>query len=128
MEEKKFFSRGGGYEHYLYQHLILEKFSEYNATIELNRGGKFIDVGIETNEKLLCVEIAMSAINEKVNIEKDISMALADKVIVACKDKKVLSEVQKIVADLADNFKDKTKVCLISEVLNSEPDQILNGI
>jgi hypothetical protein len=127
IEEKKFFSRGGGHEHYLYQKMIALHLSEYKPVIEMRRAGKFIDVGIETNEGLTGIEVAMSSVNEKSNIEKDFSMALADKVIVACKDKKVLKEVHEIVAYLSDNYRNKTEVCLISELLNKEPDEVINA-
>ena len=124
ISERKFYGKGAGFEHVLYQHLIVQHFTEVlpegKVTIELHRGNKFIDVVIETNEKLIAIEIAMTAVHEKINIEKDIRDAKADFVITACKDEKVMKQVQKKVSELSREIQDKVRVCLVSEVLKMD--------
>lgn len=126
IQEKKFYGKGAGHEHILCQHLIAEHFSEYKPVIELNRNNKFIDVGIETNEFLLCIEVALTAVHEKENIEKNFYLAKADFVIVACKDEKVQKEVQAIVLEMSEQIRNKTKVYLLSKILSKRPEEIIN--
>lgn len=124
IEEKKFFGKGAGQEHVLYQHLIAKHFKEIlpneRVSIELHRGGKHIDVGIETNEKLIAVEVAMTSTHEAVNIEKDIMNAKADLVVTACKDEKVLNEVRKKISGLSSEMQKKVKICEVRDVLRAE--------
>ena len=126
IQEKKFYGKGAGYEHILYQYLIAEHLSDYKPVIELNRNNKFIDVGIVTNELLVCIEVAMTSAHEKENIEKDISKAKADFVIVACRDKKVLKEVHAIILEMPEQFRNKTEAYLISEILSKNADEIFD--
>ena len=128
IKEKKFYGKGAGYEHVLCQHIIAEHFLEYKPKIELYRGGKFIDVGIETNKLLVGFEVAMTSAHEKENIEKDFFKAKVDFVIVACINDIVLKEVQKIVLEMPEEIKSKTKVCLISKILKAESEEILSNI
>ena len=100
--------------------LFLIIFSDARVTTELHRGGKHIDVGVEDNDGLIAVEVAMTATHEKVNIEKDIHDAKADFVIVACRDEKVKSAVEKKIAGLSDELKSGVKVCLMGEVLRED--------
>ena len=127
VKPKTFNHRGAGYEHSLYQHLIADNFKLQNPTIELNRNGKFIDVAIEKNELLIAVEIAMTSVHEQENIEKDINLAKADFVIVACINEKVKTKVREIVSQMSDEMRDKTEVCLISELLKKKPEEIFNN-
>ncbi len=127
IQEKTPNGRGAGYEHTLYQHLIAEHFKELKPKIELNRNGKFIDVGIETNEFLVCIEVAMTAVHEKENIEKNYSLAKAYAVIIACLNEKVLKDVQKVILEMSDDIQNKTEACLISDILKRKTEEILNN-
>ena len=126
LEEKKFYGKGAGYEHVIWQNIIAEHFSEFKPVIELNKAGKFIDLAIEHENKLIAIEVAMTSVNEKVNIEKDFTIAKADKVIVGCKDSKVMDEVKIIVSELEEGMRQKTKVMLLSEILKAGK-EIING-
>lgn len=130
VKERSFYGKGANHEHVLYQHLIAKHFSEImpdgRVTIELHRGGKHIDVGVETNEQLIAVEVAMTATHEKVNIEKDVLNARADLVVTACKDEKVFMGVEKKVLDLPRDIQGKVRVCLVSDVLKKDLGEILS--
>ncbi len=128
IKEKKFYGKGAGIEHVLYQHLIKNHFSSLNPTIELNRGGKFIDVGIILGENLIAIEVAMTVVNEKANIEKDINVAKADFVIVACKDEKVKGHVEKIAMEAQEDLRARAKVCLIGELLKISSEELVESI
>ena len=69
----------------------------------------------------------MSSVNEKVNIEKDFNLAKADKVIVACKDLKVLEEVKQIISGMDEGLRQKTVVCLLAEILKKDLRNILGS-
>jgi very-short-patch-repair endonuclease len=125
VNEKKFSGRGAGYEHTLYQHLIAEYFSDYKPIIELNRNNHFIDVVIETNEKLICIEVAMTSVHERENIEKDFLLAKADSVIIACINDKVQKEIEDILIEIPEQIRNKTEVMLISELLKKNPEELL---
>ncbi len=126
IKEKKFFGKGASYEHVLYQHLIAKHFVKFEPVIELNRDGKFIDVGIMANEKLFAIEVAMTASNEKVNIEKDFGLAKAHYVIVACRNEKVRDKVERIILAMPKIIQDKTEACLISELLNRKAEELVD--
>ncbi len=125
VQEKKFFGKGAGQEHILYQHLLAEHLAEYHPVIELNRGSKFIDLAIEVNNKLIAIEVAMTSAHERENIEKDYAAAKADQVIVACKDDKVLAEVRIILSRLNDDFQQRTRIVLLSDLLKNSPDNFI---
>ena len=128
MQEKKFYGKGAGDEHVLWQHLIAEKFSKFKPIIEKVKEGKSIDVAIQTNELLICIEVAMTASNEKSNIEKNFEFAKADFVVIACKDNKVEDSVQAIVQDMPEHIKSKTEVYLLSELMSLKPDEFVENI
>ena len=67
----------------------------------------------------------MTSVHEKENIEKDITLAKADSVIVACLCEKVQKGVSEIVSQLPEHMKSNTEVCLISELLKKSPDEIV---
>lgn len=125
LEEKKFYGKGAGYEHVIWQHIIAEHFKEYRPVIELNKAGKFIDVAIEREGRLIAIEVAMTSVNEKVNVEKDFNLAKADKVIVGCRDLKVLEEVKQIVSGMAEGIRQKVTVMLLSEILKNSLENLL---
>ena len=108
------------------QHFTADHFSEYKAVIELFTNGKHIDVAIQINDFLVCIEIAMTSANEKINIEKDFALAKADFVVVACKDEKVLKQVLEIASDMPEHIKSRTYVWLLSELLNTHPQEFIN--
>jgi len=127
IEEKKFYGKGAGYEHVIWQHLIAEHFKDCNAEIEKNVNGKFIDVAIKHENMLIAIEIAMTSAHEKENINKDINLAHTDMVIIACKDEKVLKEVKTIINELDELARLKTKALLLSRIINISLEELLRG-
>ena len=125
VKQKTFNHRGAGYEHSLYQNFASTNFEILNPIIELNRNGKFIDVGIEKNGLLIAIEIAITSVHEKENIEKDITLAKADFVIVACINEKVQEKVNEIVSQMSENIQNRSEVCLLSEFLKRKPEELL---
>jgi len=126
LEEKKFYGKGAGYEHLVWQFLVAEHFKEQKAEIELNKFGKFIDVAVEHENMLIAIEVAMTSVHERENIEKDIGIAKAGNVIVACKDKKVKDEVMQFVKEMPEEMRIKTTVCLLSEILKRNLPELIN--
>ena len=126
LPEKKFYGKGAGYEHVIWQHLIAEHFLDYKPIIESNKNNKFIDVAVKQNDRLIGIEIAMTSVNEKVNVIKDIQQAGVDFVIVGCKDQKVLGEVKGMVSSLDEYLKQKVAVYLLSEVIKKNLEELLN--
>ena len=131
IEEKKFYGKGAGLEHVLIQNLIAEHFKKYKPAIELNVKDKFIDVGIQIEGFLIAFEVAMTSVHERVNIEKDFKVG-ADYVTVVCKDKKVQKQVLENIRNLPEEIINKTKVCLVAEVLKCDAgefvEQLVTGI
>lgn len=128
IKEKKFYGKGAGSEHVLYQNLIKEHFKNYKPIIEFNKNEKFVDVAIKTDKFLLCIEVAMTSIHEKENIEKDFSIAGADFVVIACKDKKTLNQVKMINNKFPESTRIKTRVYLLSEILTCNPDEFIKEL
>jgi len=128
IKEKKFYGKGAGHEHVLYQHLIARHFEDYKPIIELNKNDKFIDLGFYYQEQLICFEVAMTSTNEKINIEKDFTKANASLVVVACLDKKVRTKVQEYLFEIPELLRNKTRVVLLSELLGSKPDEFINNL
>lgn len=125
---KYFYAKGAGPEHFLYQNLIAEHLKEFNPVIELNKNGKFIDVGIQTKNRLIAIEVAVSPVNEKENIEKDIQKAGAYLVVVTCVDKKVMEKVREIVDELPGDLRERTKILLISELLKEKGEELVKHV
>lgn len=128
LKEKKFFGKGAGKEHILFQHLISEKFKDLKPTIELYRGGKHIDVAFEYHDKLYAIEIELTSSHIKENIIKDIEMAKCDFVIVACKDGKVMQKAKSMISDLPNEMKTRTELFKTTELLKARADEILKGL
>jgi KaiC/GvpD/RAD55 family RecA-like ATPase len=118
IEERKFEGKGCGYEHLIWQHLIAEHFKSEKAKIEEIINKKSIDVTARDDGRLIAIEVAVSSANEKTNIEKDVDLARADLVIIGCRDKKVLEEVNKIIAGVGTEKQSKTKALLLKEIIN----------
>lgn len=125
MEEPKFEGKGCGHEHVLYQHLFKEHFIEFSPVIELIRGNKSIDVACEIDGKLIAFEIAMTASHERINLEKDVALAGAYRVVIGCRDEKVKEQVVKEISSLPDEIKSRAVVCRISEVFKIKPGQLV---
>ena len=128
LDEKKFYGKGAGIEHILFQHLISENLKDLSPKIELYRGEKHIDVAFEYQDKLYAIEIELTPNHIKENITKDIENAKCDFVIVACKDDKVLRKAKSIIDDLPKSLKTKTHVLKISELLKKSDDEIIKKI
>jgi len=124
-------SRGGGFEHDLWISKISEHLkalrSDWVVSVEKQLKGKFIDIMIEFQNKIIGLEVALTPVHEKTNLEKDFGQCACDYVIVACKDDKVLKEVKKIAQDLNEEKRSKVGVCLLHELLRCKSlDEILN--
>ena len=124
-EKKRMFSGKGGHEHILAQHQIAKKHSQLKPKIEMYRGDKAVDVGIETNEFFIGIEIEMTSAHTKENIEKDFKQAKVDYLVIACLNKKVKKEVKEILSEFPDEIQKKTEVCLIKEVIKRETKNLL---
>jgi hypothetical protein len=103
------------FEHSFWQDRIAEHFKDCNPEKEKNVKGKKIDVALEHDGKLIAVEIAMTEAYEKQNIIRDLE-AGCDEVIIACRNKKVLEEVNKIIEDLKLKNSDKVRALLLTEI------------
>lgn len=128
VKERASLGRGALHEHTLCQHLIARHFSEFEPEIEMNRGGKFIDVAVERSSGLVCFEVAMTAVNERSNVDRDIDAANATHVIVACISEAVRQKVREFIPLLSQDKARKTKAVLISELLSSNPREFLQTL
>lgn len=119
---KQGFSRGGGFEHTFWQFAIakhLRKITDSKVSMEKNLKGKFIDIVVELQDKLIAIEIQIDASHTKENIEKDIASG-CNLVLIGCKDKKVQKQVKAIIESLKEDIKNKVKVYLLPELLKIE--------
>jgi hypothetical protein len=118
--------RGAGFEHGFWQNKICEHLKKQGskAEIEKNLNNKFIDVGVETEQGIIAIEIAITSEHEKENISKDIEAGCSF-VVVACKNEKVEEEVKNIIKQLDMETQAKTKVLLLSKVLNMNPEELV---
>jgi len=101
--------------------LIADHFKQFKPKVELHQNKKFIDVAIKTNESLIAFEVAMTSTHEKVNLEKDVYQAKASVVVVACRNKSVLKQVEKIISDMAGDIRSKAHAVLVSELIKKDP-------
>ena len=125
VEERKFEGKGCGYEHLIWQHILAGHFKEHKAVIELNRGNKCIDVAFEYQGRLIAIEVAMTSVHEKENIEKDVNLAKSDIVIIGCRDNKVLNEVNAIISELNDDLKGKVRAFILSRILSMDLEELI---
>jgi len=121
--EKSFPGKGGD-EHTLVEHLIANQFKTLKPVIEYSRGGKSIDVGIESDEGVLGIEFEMDKSTALSNIVKDFEMVGVDKLIVSCKTPDVVKDVKKIVPE---QYKNKTEVLLISKLFKIQPEELIRN-
>lgn len=104
------------FEHSFWEDRIAGHFgNECKTAIEKMVKGKEIDVVLEIENGIIAIEVAMTSAYEKENIIRDIKAGCL-KVIVACKNKKVLEEVKEIIAGLEPEIQDKVKVLLLTEI------------
>ena len=92
------------------------------AEIEDNIKGKFIDVTVRLPDgKLVGIEIEISTKSEHIieQIKKDISVG-CNLVLVGFKDRKVFEQVKTIVDSLPQDIRDKTRLCILPELLKEE--------
>jgi hypothetical protein len=120
MPQKHYHSKGGSFEHYFWQYKLAEHFKvlrkDWQVNIENQVMNKFIDLTIETQGKILAVEIAQTSVNEYINIEKDLE-AGCDFVIIGSKDNKVLEEVNQIKISFDQAIREKVGICLLHKLL-----------
>jgi len=118
---KPHLSRGGGFEHDFWISKISEHLkalrSDWEVSTEKQLKGKFIDVMIEFQDQLIGLEVALTSVHEKTNLEKDFALCGCDYVIIGCKNDKVLNEVKKTVQALSEEESEKVKACLLHELL-----------
>jgi hypothetical protein len=121
MPVREHLSRGGGFEHDLWIGKISEHLkalrSDWVVSVEKQLKGKSIDIMIEFQNKIIGLEVALTAVHEKINLQKDFGQCGCDYVIVACKNDKVLKEVKKEAETLNDEEKNKVTLCLLHELL-----------
>lgn len=114
-------SRGGGFEHDFWISKISEHLkalrSDWEVSTEKQLKGKFIDVMIEFQNQLIGMEVALTSVHEKTNLEKDFALCGCDYVIIGCKNDKVLKEVKKTAQALNEERRKRVAVCLLHELL-----------
>jgi DNA polymerase III delta prime subunit len=125
VEKPKRKTKGGGFEHYFWQEKIAMHYQEsgYKAEIEKIIGNKSIDVVI-TKGISVAVEIAMSAVNESVNLAKDIREG-CKYIVVACRDRNLKKEIERIVDKHGYAEQAQIKVVIVYELLDSKDGGIL---
>ena len=111
----------------MHQQLAARHLREYKPTIELNRKDKFIDIGIALTPHLIGIEIEITPAHIKENLTKDFSVAQIDFLYVCSLNKKVKTKADEILSELSDEIKSATRVCLISEFLNTKPSDLIAG-
>lgn len=121
MKPRPHLTRGGNFITDLFIFKIskhLKKISQnWKISIEKEIQGKFIDIVIELiNQSLIiAIEIELSDANLKNNIDKDIDKV--DFLIVACGNKDILKEAEKIKKDLSEQSQNKIVICLLTQLL-----------
>lgn len=124
-EPKKGIGRGADFEHGFWQYYIREKVMQIKNVMKASiegrlRNNKYVDVLVETPDKKVGIEVAMTADHEKVNIEKDLDGS-CDLVLVGCKNESVLSAVADIVEVSFADHQQRLTVCLVQKlVANAE--------
>lgn len=114
--QEKYKINDSNFEHSFWEDRIDGHFgNECKTAIEKMVKGKEIDVVLEIEAGIIAIEVAMTSAYEKENIIRDIKAGCL-KVIVACKNKKVLEEVESIIAGLDSEMQSKAKACLLTEI------------
>ena len=127
MPKKVSLGRGAGFEHCFWQWDIFELLNSINKEykkgwrieIERNIKEKFVDIAIERQDgNIVAIEVAVSAVNEKTNLEKDIK-AGCSLVVIACKSKDVFDKVKEIIENTDIIMKEKVKLELVQDILRN---------
>lgn len=124
VKPKSFYGKGAGRKHVLCQHIIAEHFQNFNPVIEKELMGKFVDVVIKYDGSVMAIEVAMTSVNERQNIEKDIAIKV-DGLIVACDTGRVRQEVDQIISDFPGQ---RIKAITVAELLRKDPHQIIETL
>jgi hypothetical protein len=128
VKDNRPYGKGVGYEHRFFQMKLHEHFKEYSPQIDRDWKGKFVDLALITEDKIIAVEIQMNVTHTRDNIEKDIQISEMDSVIITGKDKKILEDLEKIVSTLPDELKSKTVVYSLSKLLKEDPHEIIGTL
>ena len=109
----------GSSEHKYWQRRIRCHYQDslgLKAKIEGHRNKKLVDLSVtEEDGKLLAVEIAITAKNEIRNIREDLNVGF-DKVMVACRNKKVKQQVDKKIEENLDSaLRASVETCLLTD-------------
>lgn len=122
---KKYKIDKSNFEHSFWEDRIARHFEkECKTAIEKEIKGKEIDVAIENEGKLIAIEVAITSAYEKQNIIKDLDAGCV-KVIIACRNKKVLEEVKNIVAGLDSEMQGKVKIYLLTEITKLSLEELI---
>lgn len=101
-------------QHFAHSFLVASGFA---AEIEMNRSGKFVDVGYKHHGKLLALELATTPDNEVTNVKRDLEAGF-DKVVVLCTTRKVFTPVKRDFKKfLSDKERRRVEIVLLA---NSE--------
>jgi len=126
MPELKY-TKGTGFEHWFWQNKIAEhlrKSKNNKVKIEANIKDKFIDILVEQlkddKQIKIAIEISINSApaQEKHNIIKNLESG-ADYVITTCQKDKI-SEINKMIASLETQYREKTYSCLLSQLLRAD--------
>lgn len=118
--QEKYKINDSNFEHSFWQNRISKHFGksckvEEEKIVYHGKAEKRIDVALEIENGIIAIEVAMTSVYEKENIIRDIKAGCL-KVIVACRNKKVLEEVESIIAGLDSEMQSKAKACLLTEI------------
>lgn len=117
------------FEHSCWQDRISKHFEkdckvEKEKILRAKGREKKIDVALETESGIIALEVAMTSAYEKQNIIRDLEAGCI-RVIVACKNKKVLEEVKEIIAGLDSEMQSKATACLLTEIIKLSLKEII---
>ncbi|MGB3479908.1 MAG: hypothetical protein WBB67_12200 [bacterium] len=122
MKPRPGIGKGAGFEHEFWQCYVSEKLknnqSVKKVAIEGRLLNKFIDILIETENEKIAVEIEMSQAHVKENVAKDVESG-CDRIIIACKDRKIMAAVQEITDAFSGDTKNKLLICTVQKAIET---------
>ena len=62
---------------------------------------------------------------KRINLEKDVALAGAYRVVIGCKDEKVKEQVVKEISSLPDDIRSRAVVCRLSEVFKLKLEELI---
>lgn len=109
----------GSLEHIWWQVHIAHDYAErgYRANIERQLNGKAADIGVSNGTEIVAVEVELSPKNVVYNLKADIDAGF-NRVIVACKNKRVKDEAERQINSFIENnpsYEGKYKVVLLKD-------------